>query len=1716
MTTPYRSLKDKLISEGKERITSIANDYEDARGVVFGTFNKTYPVTAIEREREDGVTLINLSPECRVFICGAEVTKDVVSVDTNYDDAANGSCTITLSNPRGKYNVDITDLIGEKNKGRWREDKDILEIYNYEWLEKQNPRIRDDRKLVRTLKMGSTSSIISAAFDQIGRNYVDSDIINSINFLKSRTKDKTLGVTRMLYEIKHHSNMSKKAGEIIFDFRDPIYIFFKGRFSSYWYFGFSGVLSGIDHSKTYSSSDTITIQGADPLYIYKRRKYTDKGSLMRSGSGDTFWHNYANRGDKTEKGEPGPFNTIVKVMFFLQNPKQMELIENSHFYYTSANTFTDSTNNPTPPYNTSSSSTNYQRYMDVFRKAHEFKANINPNQLYEDGMMFREFPLRSVSSGLLSSVTDLVASGAQLISTTIDLTNSALNMAMNPASLIPTSNTGVMYGVTPFSDLTNNELAEASSAVEEGVSIVGGKVLNTLDSKLQTASKVTTIDGKITDAVAKQIGIHAGNSTNYQSWFKKDKPYLADPDCFNLGPWNDIYLQYNEIQIEEFNEENIKPFYDTSVRYWTKDYSLKTNSDLISQTASILVNEANEKLDELTGQAKLGTVANNIAKSLTGGDMFKSNIDIEKTGWECKSGFGVCGIHPALTYEFINNFHRVKDVYDAAINERTGKPELLDSIVVSPYEKLKEMVLGSPTEISTVDSSKKLGTQRNYFRPRLFFLWPKKFRKRDKSMWSVAQLLLTDEDITTSYDAIEKLTNDEEYCVYCSPMGDIFIEPIMYDFHPTKFYNKIESRDPVYDTKDIYFRNFMKTTSGEKVVYRRDKAYFFNTKANHPLFITQKDTTRVTESITPEMLRTSVEVQGNMTGGDGLQQEVLSGIINTMKHFSIHERLEKNPSDKNSLSFQTGMYFANGLPNDIMNLSAEEFRKKLRITSRVNELLGSYEATLLSTLLRERSNHTIFKLISETRDSAIRLSKEPSKKFAHADVATVYSRLKSDYNNLSLADKKKYQVENAANPFNNLTLEHWILISTLCPSIFTLIDYFSKKDKKSTSSTVALSDALRAFINTYNIESAVSLGNMTIEDICTAFKALERAGSSQPVVSSSDTRTESTQEGSITRQLTHLYEVQLLVGSSASSYFVQAAHDEVSELTEDQNSFPILTRGILKQLERIGLYNPNADYVSKFGSNPGPVIYNSAITNGPEAVIFAKSLFNRLTSQAYTFNVDLIGRPEFWLNRPHYLEDKYSIGLLTSYSIRYGIEEPFTSTAVLSYLRRNAITYSYTLDELDVVANPTVDVMSSAIPGSEGIKVTTGDLTSTLSIPETDEIFNAALEIPSAAALSPTSDGMRKFKSSVKSLKEKSSESIADSLTSAAHSNSYFNEKALKYFQQLGTINKLKGSVAGATDEFFNTGGFSNGWISPGSGVVGQTIANSVALYDPIISGNPYSGGLYVAHDCIGHLDYNESVYAAKTDTSIMYNKGTTQSSEIPFASKKLGQDLLSEEQAVALQNKMIEVHSKFKDLQAKEELLEKLLDRKEDLENTTIPKYEEDQTEYSTKREEAEKKYNNPNSSSSEKRTAAKDKAKYQKLYNEISSKLLNARVQLSSMNSEYTKMVNEHTALGKVIYGSTAEVTFDTTGKKRSVAKVSSPYVTKNTTENSLLKELYVTIPEISAYNTKTEIRKYWGVLDDRDLLVKGTKIYRMTGALSEFNECPVYLEKLQTKGG
>lgn len=1485
---PSPSDINKVTSQAKNKASSTLEGFN--KGTVWGSWGYEFQaLNDIERERTDGVTLIDLNPEARVFICGAEVTKDVVNVTTNSTDDNGNTCEIVLANPKKKYNISIQDLIKDGNTSRWREDKDINGTYEHSWLKKQG-RPSFGQKLNSFLNdVGTISGQISTQIQ---------DIINS--FKKSKTG---VPLTRLLYEIKFRSGYDKKAGELVFDFKDPVYVFFKGRFSTFWYFGFTGVVNSVSETFRYGSSQTVTLQCIDPLLLMKRKRFTRQTSFVRAGMLEqSIRYGQENQNVFKDGIEPKDgLDGIFKKIFFEQNKNLISNVVNCHPYYaldegTSGDPkksytitnyeYTDSKSTSEQDLKKQESSfiQHWYKYLLVKNKSDPLFIQTKKKQfevfdlqsveknpevrkikkepvtysnihfLFDQAVPYSENTLTSSSAlgertkkDLDSLYQQVVVNSANNATITIvghtdnhgtKAHNSALSLQRANAikTLIEKRKAGdPKYGTKVITILTKGvgssesyykkyksypiyepDLSDSmSSDVTAGTSVSSWYINSSGEYQSWTTTKpqegygwssppLVSAGSDLHDVFDRRIEVieesdmtsvseTTASYDDYANWVIQQKPHLADPNGFKFGPWSFLYYQYNQLNISEFTEKNLKLFFDTSIRFWPH-----------YQPAG--------GIKELVGDEKE-----------------------QYTGWRAHKAHGVCGIHPALTEDFINNFHIIEEIYATMITNE----KLLDQVNMTPLEKIQETVMGVPTELPSKNGPTQLSSQYNYFRPRVFFIMPQYASRQGVFKLEFSDLQIWKKDTISTYDAIREYVNKtNEFTLYCSPMGDIFIEPLMYDFHPFKFYDKIEERDPVLNReKDtgntstpIWFRVTKNTTEGEQVFYKKDYAYLINPKANYPFFLSNKDMTGFTHVENPEFYKTSVMVQGAMS--DTSTNAIALNVLLDSDPFETAARLNISQSSKTTPSiFQTGAYIADGFSNILRDNNKHSFFGTASEEYNTNVL--KYEFKMVQTLLAEKPNISVLTFIQDATRYA--------KNYTDAQTGTspnLYVRY--PLRQLFQRFKKKNpgtqgsetELLNILTSYN-LTTEHVITLNVLYNQLANTILMLYYRELDPTRSYVGTGGSTidTALLETLKSNMTVSdLLNLKIKDISEGYyidnglptslqESLPDKYAIQTSKDASKARFDLLTGLSYFHETSYMSTVPDSLKSLNDSLYAYEATLADQEIFNGKNR--TINYGKLKQLEKLHLYNPRMDYVSKYGINEGPTIYYPFVKQGPEAVEFAKVIFNRYLAQATEYNVTLIGRPEIWRNRPYFIEDKQCIGWLKNYTISYGINQPFTTVATLTYIRKNSITYSYTTNGLDsiVTTNP---------EGSE-----------------------------------------------------------------STYNNKWFNDEAVTYTKNFYKADKLKQQQE-TTNSLFNNLANQNSLAAAIAGAAGQELANIAfkQKLDTIMS----NGGMYVAHDYIGHVAYTKN---SKDE----YIKGsvTADLKDDPRFSNKLGPYFLLQKQIFAI-----------------------------------------------------------------------------------------------------------------------------------------------------------------------------------------------------------------------
>jgi len=1114
-------------------------------GSVFGTFGVQYKPEEFERVREDGFTAIGMVPDCRVFICGAEVTKDVLDVSVNNSIDGN-TCDITLTNPRGRYEITKQDLMG-----KWREDKDILAAYDYSQFKRVTPGLFDSfmDKITPSAFGSKTASKIKQgmSYTKLGMDAARS--VLSPFAQTGGSPPKVKGVTRQMFEVKYFSGLTKHNGDVVFDYKDPVYVFFKGRFAPLWYFGFAGIVTGWDDTDVYEQSYTIKIKCEDVTALWKRAKLVLQGAMYPHSRGE----------DRDRSVQTGSARNPLEISATFNFS---DIIKVAVFSYD----FAKFTNN-----------------------CHE----INPG-------VYKTPPEKGIGADDIST-TDKYKDKIRRLQQEAFIDGGIKTVGGADARYMFTRSEGG-WGIAG-----NGKATKSSSTNQKGESVPGGSTDTSYNK-----GDVNTSNNAGLVPISKI-------SYLYKDTFKGMETYKLNESP--LGPSAPIYMQLNEIEFPEnvpFNGKNLKAYLDVSIRYWEAEHSIP--------------DKVSDNVDEITG-----------------------------TGWKDGKAYGVAGIHPALTHEFIDNFNILDGIWQQCYTNK----ENLDKVIMTPNDKIRSTVAGMPTELvadgDLADSKKKpIGTAFNFFRPRLFVILPRRFSDRQKKgEGGFAKFENLFKQSTTSvFEFLKEKLKGVEYIMYASPCGDVFIEPELYDFHPLEFSQKVEQKSII--TKEIPVT--VKTYSGEKDLpaTRQDKAYMYNPLANHPFFIMEKDRIRTSQTFNHQLIHTEITVRGGITKMGGITEIFDDQTREAVTAIATGRQSRGYTMDT---MFSHGSYVANGFQKRYDPNSSVSQARSLSVNQKAildkmafTELLKNYADLTILQAAKQYGTFMLKKDRTEKQNSFYYIFINESKSVRNLLES---GTLLKEGDTLTKDDDANYLLQ---NQFPKLSINADKKIKEVLNYTYGKLSVKSDKDYRNTVKKSIVMDKLKVSTDVYEIITNVITSSSydPKDESFAAVREMIRLG----LCTGSPTLVETEKVKEVAKKL----------NGYIIDYNAKGGGDE-----------GILIRNIAeeKTAAKNGIYDPRTDMVKQYGFNPKEPIKNPYIQSGIEAYEYARTVFNRLKGKAFQIQMEVIGRPEFLLNRPYYCERKDAIGLLTKYSVRFQIGSSFLSSATLDYIRKNAIVFSYDLGELD-------------------------------------------------------------------------------------------------------------------------------------------------------------------------------------------------------------------------------------------------------------------------------------------------------------------------------------------------------------------------------------------------------------------------------------------------
>lgn len=239
------------------------------------------------------------SQRARVFIAGYDVTPDILSIDVQQEREGQMSCSLSLANPRHKYIVTKEDLLlyfdNVSAAGPVLKNSNFLPTYGF-------------AQAGVSLEGGGAPP--TAPIKDFGhpnsdtmKNIYQSEVNDVYQRETPASVNPEMTLKEMLWKVKRHSGIFKFENDLIFDYKEPIVVFFQGRFSPLWYFGFSGFLTGFNYNYEYGGSPAIEISGSSKKYQF---------SLDTEVTSPALAQEYSQEGKNVNNRSDASFNNVLK------------------------------------------------------------------------------------------------------------------------------------------------------------------------------------------------------------------------------------------------------------------------------------------------------------------------------------------------------------------------------------------------------------------------------------------------------------------------------------------------------------------------------------------------------------------------------------------------------------------------------------------------------------------------------------------------------------------------------------------------------------------------------------------------------------------------------------------------------------------------------------------------------------------------------------------------------------------------------------------------------------------------------------------------------------------------------------------------------------------------------------------------------------------------------------------------------------------------------------------------------------------------------------------------------------------------------------------------------------------------------------------------------------------------------------------------------------
>ena len=430
-----------------------------------------------------------------------------------------------------------------------------------------------------------------------------------------------------------------------------------------------------------------------------------------------------------------------------------------------------------------------------------------------------------------------------------------------------------------------------------------------------------------------------------------------------------------------------------------------------------------------------------------------------------------------------------------------------------------------------------------------------------------------------------------------------------------------------------------------------------------PFFILEKDRIRTSQQFDPRLIYTSITVKGGLTDRSGVMDSIMNDQF--MQQMTFMNRQSQAAGTQGS-NITKGLYIANGFQT-AFDPGSPTTKAKDDLDQTQKALNDSVFVAMCTSL----KDQTVTNLLDSYITNIQELTATPTSNFYSlfsAAAVTMEQALVSTYG----ANYETTATPDEIRATVQQTLFPHLLTDTLAQTIGATIHTTPAPAPQSSATDAQKNQAMNTTIR-------MIVGGM---DAYTTY---------QQSLSNAQVQVSTNQSAATMEDLLRLSWPTLVneIGTQDVILWTIALESAQANYNKwDVSKLLVRTLADCQDRAEAGLYDQRLDMIKHYGYNAGPPITNPYIKTGQEAQEYARIVFNRLKGKAIALQVDLIGRPEFCLNRPYYCERKDAIGLLSSYTLKYAYGSDFSSSATLEYIRKNTITYSYSLGSLDPFLSP--------------------------------------------------------------------------------------------------------------------------------------------------------------------------------------------------------------------------------------------------------------------------------------------------------------------------------------------------------------------------------------------------------------------------------------------